>query len=85
LETVCKNQRFGRPRRQINAEQTNSLGKPIGKDSSLKTWSGHHWKIGGGTTWGWFVYDPQLDLFYFGTGFSHRALQEDAPIAANPD
>ena len=25
------------------------LGKPVGKDSSLKTWQGDQWKIGGGT------------------------------------
>ena len=25
---------------------------PVGKDSSLKTWKGDQWKIGGGTTWG---------------------------------
>src|SRR5579859_3574240 len=26
--------------------------KPVGKDSSLKTWSQEEWKLGGGTTWG---------------------------------
>ena len=26
--------------------------KPVGKDSSLKTWEGDQWKLGGGTTWG---------------------------------
>nr|WP_293625054.1 methanol/ethanol family PQQ-dependent dehydrogenase [Salinisphaera sp.] len=42
--------------------------KPVGKDSSLKSWEGDQWKIGGGTTWGWFTYDPDLDLLYYGTG-----------------
>jgi len=42
--------------------------RPIGKDSSLKTWQGEQWKLGGGTTWGWFSYDPQLNLVYYGTG-----------------
>jgi lanthanide-dependent methanol dehydrogenase len=41
---------------------------PVGKDSSLKTWQGDHWKIGGGTTWGWYSYDPELNLVYYGTG-----------------
>jgi len=27
---------------------TTELGKPVGKDSSLKTWQGDQWKIGGG-------------------------------------
>jgi PQQ-dependent dehydrogenase (methanol/ethanol family) len=41
---------------------------PVGKDSSLKTWKGDQWKIGGGTTWGWYSYDPKLNLVYYGTG-----------------
>jgi lanthanide-dependent methanol dehydrogenase len=47
---------------------TTSLGKPIGKDSSLKTWEGDQWKIGGGCTWGWMAYDPELNLVYYGSG-----------------
>ncbi len=47
---------------------TTSMGKPVGKDSSLKTWQGDQWKIGGGTTWGWISYDPQLNLIYYGSG-----------------
>ena len=41
---------------------------PVGKDSSLKSWQGDQWKIGGGTTWGWYSYDPALNLVYYGTG-----------------
>jgi PQQ-dependent dehydrogenase (methanol/ethanol family) len=41
---------------------------PVGKDSSLKTWKGDQWKIGGGTTWGWYSYDPKLKLVYYGSG-----------------
>jgi PQQ-dependent dehydrogenase (methanol/ethanol family) len=52
----------------VDPEKTTHLGKPIGADSSLKTWEGDQWKIGGGTTWGWYSYDPDLDLFYYGTG-----------------
>ena len=47
---------------------TTSMGKPVGKDSSLKTWQGDQWKIGGGGTWGWVSYDPQLNLIYYGSG-----------------
>src|ERR1700757_3458510 len=47
---------------------TTELGKPVGKDSSLKTWQGDQWKIGGGDTWGWYSYDPQLNLMYYGSG-----------------
>ena len=47
---------------------TTSLGKPVGKDSSLATWQGDQWKIGGGSTWGWISYDPQLNLIYYGSG-----------------
>jgi PQQ-dependent dehydrogenase (methanol/ethanol family) len=41
---------------------------PVGKDSSLKTWQGDQWKIGGGTTWGWFSYDKELNQVFYGTG-----------------
>ncbi len=41
---------------------------PVGKDSSLKTWQADQWKLGGGTTWGWYTYDPQLNLVYYGSG-----------------
>jgi lanthanide-dependent methanol dehydrogenase len=41
---------------------------PVGADSSLKTWKGDQWKIGGGTTWGWFSYDKALNTVYYGTG-----------------
>ena len=40
----------------------------VGADSSLKTWQGDQWKIGGGTTWGWFSYDKGVNQFYYGTG-----------------
>jgi PQQ-dependent dehydrogenase (methanol/ethanol family) len=52
----------------VDPEKTTALGKPIGKDSSLKTWEGDQWKIGGGCTWGWIAYDPGLDLVYYGSG-----------------
>ena len=41
---------------------------PVGKDSSLKTWKGDQYKLGGGTTWGWYAYDPKLNLMYYGSG-----------------
>lgn len=47
---------------------TDGTLKPVGKDSSLKTWKGDQWKIGGGTTWGWYSYDKALNLMYYGTG-----------------
>ena len=47
---------------------TNGKMAPVGKDSSLKTWQGEQWKLGGGTTWGWYAYDPKLNLVYYGTG-----------------
>jgi lanthanide-dependent methanol dehydrogenase len=52
----------------IDPQKTTSLGKPIGANSSLNTWEGDQWKIGGGDTWGWFSYDPTLNLIYYGSG-----------------
>lgn len=34
----------------------------------LDTWEGDAWKIGGGTSWGWYAYDPDEDLLYYGSG-----------------
>ncbi len=39
-----------------------------GKDLGVSTWQGDEWKRGGGTTWGWYSYDPDLDLLYYSTG-----------------
>jgi PQQ-dependent dehydrogenase (methanol/ethanol family) len=52
----------------VDPVKTTDLGKPIGKDSSIKTWQGDQWKIGGGCTWGWLSYDPALNLVYYGSG-----------------
>jgi PQQ-dependent dehydrogenase (methanol/ethanol family) len=53
---------------KFDPDKTMMMGKPVGKDSSLKTWQGDQWKIGGGATWGWYSYDPQLNLIYYGSG-----------------
>ncbi|MDZ7734740.1 MAG: methanol/ethanol family PQQ-dependent dehydrogenase [Gammaproteobacteria bacterium] len=47
-----------------------------GKDDNSWSWNeggecaetSDQWKTGGGTTWGWFSYDPELNLVYYGTG-----------------
>jgi PQQ-dependent dehydrogenase (methanol/ethanol family) len=52
----------------LDPEKTTQLGKPVGKDSGTNTWEGEQWKTGGGTTWGWYSYDPKLNLVYYGTG-----------------
>jgi PQQ-dependent dehydrogenase (methanol/ethanol family) len=52
----------------LMSDATTSLGKSVGKDSGTATWQGDQWKIGGGTTWGWYSYDPDLNLIYYGSG-----------------
>jgi PQQ-dependent dehydrogenase (methanol/ethanol family) len=52
----------------IDPAKTTALGKPVGPNSSISTWQGDQWKIGGGATWGWYSYDPQLNLVYYGSG-----------------
>ena len=52
----------------VDPAATTELGKPVGKDSSIKTWQGDQWKIGGGCTWGWLSYDPAANLVYYGSG-----------------
>jgi lanthanide-dependent methanol dehydrogenase len=50
----------------------NTLKSPYkshqGKDLGVSTWQGDEWQRGGGTTWGWYSYDPQLNLFYYSSG-----------------
>jgi len=52
----------------LDPANTTHLGQPVGADSGTNTWEGDQWKIGGGTTWGWYSYDPELDLIYYGSG-----------------
>ena len=52
----------------IDPQKTTHLGKPVGPNSGTNTWQGEQWKIGGGTTWGWYSYDPALNLIYYGSG-----------------
>jgi PQQ-dependent dehydrogenase (methanol/ethanol family) len=53
---------------KFDPQHTTVLGKPVGVNSSLKTWKGDQWKNGGGGTWGWISYDPALNLVYYGSG-----------------
>ena len=39
----------------------------FGEDLGIKTFPGEDWKIGGGTAWGWYSYDPELKLVYYST------------------
>lgn len=52
----------------VDPVNTTHLGKPVGENSGINTWEGDQWMIGGGTTWGWYSYDAEADLFYYGTG-----------------
>jgi lanthanide-dependent methanol dehydrogenase len=42
--------------------------KDQGTDLGVKTWPPDQWKLGGSTVWGWLSYDPETNLFYYGTG-----------------
>ncbi|MCY4636143.1 MAG: methanol/ethanol family PQQ-dependent dehydrogenase [Acidobacteria bacterium] len=39
-----------------------------GPGAGTETWPGDRWRNGGGATWGWYAYDPDLDLVYYSTG-----------------
>lgn len=53
----------------VLAEDFNEPNPHYGQfDLGTETWEGDAWKIGGGTNWGWYAYDPQEDLFYYGSG-----------------
>ncbi len=40
----------------------------FGKDLGIHTYPGDEWKRGGGAAWGWYAYDPDLHMVYYGTG-----------------
>src|SRR4051812_14350439 len=42
--------------------------KDQGKDLGVSTWPPDQWKLGGSTVWGWITYDPETNLFFYGTG-----------------
>jgi PQQ-dependent dehydrogenase (methanol/ethanol family) len=42
--------------------------KDRGKDLGASTWRGDQWKLGGSTVWGYMSYDPETNLFFYGTG-----------------
>jgi PQQ-dependent dehydrogenase (methanol/ethanol family) len=52
----------------LSGDANTNYASHKGKDLGVTTWQGNEWKIGGGTTWGWYSYDPELDLFYYSTG-----------------
>src|ERR1700716_1779980 len=52
----------------MDGQKTTHLGKPVGANSGTSTWQGEQWKIGGGTTWGWYSFDPETNLMYYGSG-----------------
>ena len=52
----------------IDPEKTTELGKSVGSNSSLNSWLGDQWKLGGGATWGWYSYDEVENLLYYGSG-----------------
>jgi PQQ-dependent dehydrogenase (methanol/ethanol family) len=65
-----------------------------GKDMGVSSWPPDAWKIGGGTTWGWISYDPEMNLIYYGTGNPGPWNPEQRPgdnkwtsgiFARNPD
>ena len=56
----------------FQALQKNQLQFPA-KDLGVRTWLKKQavedgWQHGGGPVWGWFSYDPKLNLVYYGTG-----------------
>ncbi len=38
------------------------------KAGSLTTWYGDSWRRGGGTSWGYFTWNPDTNIFYYSTG-----------------
>jgi PQQ-dependent dehydrogenase (methanol/ethanol family) len=78
----------------IGPEYQPFYDKEKGKDLGVTTWPPNQWEIGGGTTWGWISYDPELNLIYYGTANPGPWNPEQRPgdnkwtggiFARNPD
>jgi len=54
-----------------------------GENLGVTTWPGDQWKLGGATVWGWFSYDPDLNLLYYGT--SNPGTWNSSLRRKNPD
>ena len=52
----------------IEGDANSNYASHKGKDLGVSTWQGDEWKRGGGTTWGWYSYDPELNLLYYSVG-----------------
>ena len=52
-----------------------------GKDLGISTWQGDEWKRGGGTTWGWYTYDPDGNPIYLiGAAMPDPTITATTPI-----
>lgn len=58
------------PDADVLLDPATNLAAPTstGRDLGVSTWSADSWRRGGGSTWGWLSYDPELRLLYHGTG-----------------
>ena len=52
----------------IGARYNKNYAYLSGTNPALDTWYGDSWKRGGGTSWGYFTYDPELSMFFYSTG-----------------
>ncbi|MDQ6717042.1 MAG: PQQ-dependent dehydrogenase, methanol/ethanol family [Gemmatimonadota bacterium] len=53
--------------------------KDQGKDLGVTSWNPHGYLHGAGTAWGWFSYDPDLNLIYYGTSNPGPWNQDQRP------
>jgi lanthanide-dependent methanol dehydrogenase len=67
-EMVWRGYSTGPDNEVLITENSTMMGEPIEADLGISTYPEGEWEIGGGTTWGWVTYDPELDLIYYGTG-----------------
>ena len=47
---------------------TRSTRRIRARISASRSWPAEQWKLGGSTVWGWISYDPETNLFFYGTG-----------------
>jgi PQQ-dependent dehydrogenase (methanol/ethanol family) len=53
---------------EVMLDAASNPAGPTAPDLGVSSWGADSWRRGGGATWGWLSWDPELNLVFHGTG-----------------
>jgi len=53
---------------EVMIDAASNPAAPTAPDLGVSSWGADSWRRGGGATWGWLSWDPELNLVFHGTG-----------------